>query len=309
MSNASGFWSSLRSITEIFNVSIKFQLGQGETIQFWHDDWLQGPLKLQFPYLYSQARYRDISIKHPYQQGQWQVHTQPILTQQAQLELIILHQKLSNVQMGMTTDEVLWTWNLTGSFKVKSAYQFITSTPHVLDDIQKTWEIKAPPRVQVFLWLVLRNKILTIDNLARRGWTLPNMCYLCRAQQESCQHLFVSCSFTRELRRFMTAILPYSPICMDYIHLELVSEVLIGEYNLIWRQLEATTIFVLWRERCRRIFSDSEQGMIDVAREIISEHKNWFQKEGRNMSVPYFGAPDHNSYVAAIKWFSATVIL
>jgi hypothetical protein len=119
MSNASRFWSSLRSITEIFNVSIKFQLGQGETIQFWHDDWLQGPLKLQFPYLYSQARYRDISIKHPYQQGQWQVHTQPILTQQAQLELIILHQKLSNVQMGMTTDEVLWTRNFDWLFQGK----------------------------------------------------------------------------------------------------------------------------------------------------------------------------------------------
>jgi hypothetical protein len=37
---------------------------------------------------------------------------------------------------------------------------------------------------------------------------------------------------------------------------------------IFWREIEATTIFVLWRERYRRIFAE-EQGVLDTARKIL----------------------------------------
>lgn len=55
------------------------------------------------------------------------------------------------------------------------------------------WKIKAPPRVKVFSWLVLRNSILTKDNLFKRGWRKGSIkCQFCD-KSESIQHLFLDC--------------------------------------------------------------------------------------------------------------------
>ena len=57
---------------------------------------------------------------------------------------------------------------------------------------------KMPPRVKVFMWLALRNSILTKDNLLRRGWKGDEKCPFC-GHKESINHLFLSCSVARLL--------------------------------------------------------------------------------------------------------------
>jgi hypothetical protein len=50
-----------------------------------------------------------------------------------------------------------------------------------------------------------------------------------------------------------------------------------GHQEMYWRQLEAVTVFVIWRERCRRIFSEKEQGVVNAAREVIRKYRYWFK--------------------------------
>ena len=38
----------------------------------------------------------------------------------------------------------------------------------------------TPMRVSLFAWEASWNRILTCDQLKRRGWNLPNRCYLCK---------------------------------------------------------------------------------------------------------------------------------
>jgi Reverse transcriptase (RNA-dependent DNA polymerase) len=73
LSNRSRFWSSMKVLVPIFESSVRFQVGQGDTIQFWHDRWLENTLKNQFPSLYQCARYTDIAVSDCYQAGQWQL--------------------------------------------------------------------------------------------------------------------------------------------------------------------------------------------------------------------------------------------
>jgi hypothetical protein len=47
MSNASRFWSSLTVLAPIFYSSVQYQLGQGVVVQFWHNAWVQSPLKVK----------------------------------------------------------------------------------------------------------------------------------------------------------------------------------------------------------------------------------------------------------------------
>jgi hypothetical protein len=54
------------------------------------------------------------------------------------------------------------------------------------------WDLKIPPRVQNFLLLFSQNKILTRDNLRKRGIPKPLECSLCK-EIESVPHLFFDC--------------------------------------------------------------------------------------------------------------------
>jgi hypothetical protein len=60
------------------------------------------------------------------------------------------------------------------------------------------WKIKIPLKVKIFLWLMLKNSILTKDNLLKRGWTGNAQCHLrCRMKQLtiSCLAALVMCTF------------------------------------------------------------------------------------------------------------------
>jgi hypothetical protein len=54
------------------------------------------------------------------------------------------------------------------------------------------WKLKISPRIQVFLWLFSLNKVMTRDNLRRRGMPKLLECSLCK-EIESVKHLFFEC--------------------------------------------------------------------------------------------------------------------
>ena len=43
----------------------------------------------------------------------------------------------------------------------------------------------CPPRISLFAWEATWAKILTLDQLKKRGWRIPNSCYLCKEEETS----------------------------------------------------------------------------------------------------------------------------
>ena len=83
-----------------------------------------------------------------------------------------------------------------GSFSVKEAYSIRILRNVVNDDIwKKTWTANLWPKVALFVWLVVRKRILTIDNLRKRGIQGPSQCCLCYQAEESMGHLLDNCPF------------------------------------------------------------------------------------------------------------------
>jgi zinc-binding in reverse transcriptase len=62
--------------------------------------------------------------------------------------------------------------SLDKQYSYKSFYRFLTDYPSPSDTIINIWKLKVPPRILFFAWLMLKNKILTIDNLKRRGFQI-----------------------------------------------------------------------------------------------------------------------------------------
>jgi zinc-binding in reverse transcriptase len=146
--------------------------------------------------------------------------------------------KLNGIRIRQDKDQLLWIRSATGKFTVKSAYEFITKTPHIDSRLQKIWEIKAPTRVQMFCWLQAQKKISTIDQVIRRGWIVINMCYLCRAHLETRDHIFRGCPYAKQLRQYaVAAILTTRQLCQSYLSDTTDMEILTEEQDMYWRQM------------------------------------------------------------------------
>ena len=52
------------------------------------------------------------------------------------------------------------------------------------------------PKVN-FMWLLMHKKVLTSENLNKRGILIPHKCCLCNKASETSYHLFVNCDFTQ----------------------------------------------------------------------------------------------------------------
>jgi hypothetical protein len=65
------------------------------------------------------------------------------------------------------------------------------------------WKLDGPLKINIFLWMALANKILTWDNGQKRGWNGLGWCCLCKSENELVDHLFVHCSFTKEVWKEM----------------------------------------------------------------------------------------------------------
>ena len=63
----------------------------------------------------------------------------------------------------------------------------------------KAWFKGMTPKVNIFFWILLQEKILTTDNLLKKGFKIFNRCYLCENDVESITHLTLHCSFTKNI--------------------------------------------------------------------------------------------------------------
>jgi zinc-binding in reverse transcriptase len=250
--HVTSFWNSLKQMKPLFNISLNYTIRNGEIVRLWHDAW-QGPpphphretLSILYTFVYNQ----HMTVKQVKDITDWDSQFRQPLTQQAQ--------QLQQVQIQpQQRDHITWKYQQYGIFTVKTCYRAIKEGPHIISSLRVIWNIKMPRRIEVFAWLLLQNKIFTIDNLIKRGWMLPNMCYLCRRQQETAQHLFTNCEYTQRVRNMaisdFSASIGISQTLIDGNY----EEVLLQGHDKKCKRLQMTIYFVIWKEKCSRIFRE-----------------------------------------------------
>lgn len=87
---------------------------------------------------------------------------------------------------------ICWRWTNTGRFTVHSLYKWIEYGDIPNHTYDQTWTAKIPLKIEVFVWLVRQNKVLTKHNLLKKDWLEDPSCPFC-GQLETTNHLFVTC--------------------------------------------------------------------------------------------------------------------
>ncbi len=114
-------------------------------------------------------------------------------------EFPLLRNLIATLHLSATPDVTAWRWSSRGDFTVRGAYRFLIFDGINDTKILKHWRIRAPAKIKIFLWLGARDRIPTADLLRKRGWIGPSQCPFCFNNSEWAEHLFLDCTFAREL--------------------------------------------------------------------------------------------------------------
>jgi hypothetical protein len=64
---------------------------------------------------------------------------------------------------------VIWKWNASKIFSVKSVYEHLMKDDHG-NSYKRVWKAKILAKIKTFMWLVEQGAIMTKDNMVRRNW-------------------------------------------------------------------------------------------------------------------------------------------
>ncbi|CAI0541465.1 unnamed protein product [Linum tenue] len=198
--------------------------------------------------------------------GKWDLNN---LSQFLPDELLL---KIAGVQPpveGAGEDVPTWGLEVNGQFSVRTAYSLATDCSDK-DDAAKwkeIWKWRGPERVRHFLWLAMRERLLTNSERARRKLTTSTGCGACGCDEETVLHVLRDCDFARltwmqlippsEHHRFFGANL------QDWIERNLRSEHTGLDFGL--------TCWSLWKTRNDRVFA----GKITTTATFLQRVQAW----------------------------------
>jgi len=115
--------------------------------------------------------------------------------------------KTTGISLNDNPDALKWVGgDATGIISVKNIYFALLSQQGRDSDsswFTQLWIWKIPMKFKLFIWLAGKGKLLTWDQLRRRGWEGPGLCPLCRQAQEDINHLLIHCHFSQEVWKNM----------------------------------------------------------------------------------------------------------
>ncbi|XP_068636044.1 uncharacterized protein [Aristolochia californica] len=154
----SPIWKTIFKLLPVFRDATTFHTGNGKTLLFWSDEWC-GPRSLSedFPGLHRVANNLSCSMADSWSDHSWNLQ----------------------FRRGLNDE------------KSKQDYNPYEHKANL------AWKLSAPSKIKFFVWSAIREQILTLDNLHRRGFTAPDLsCPLFGECEETVQHVLLHCGFS-----------------------------------------------------------------------------------------------------------------
>ncbi|WVZ52340.1 hypothetical protein U9M48_003412 [Paspalum notatum var. saurae] len=179
-------------------------VGNGESIKFWTDRWLDGRSIVDLvPSLLSAVPRRAVqrrTMAQALQNQFWVSDISGALTVQVLVEDLRVWELVDDINLQQDVpDQHLWKLTKSGIYSRKSAYTAFFLGSVGLSGWKRIWKGWAPLKCKFFLWLVKHNRCWTPDHLAKRGLPHPLVCPFCDQADETIHHILVGCVFSRQV--------------------------------------------------------------------------------------------------------------
>ncbi|KAK9041427.1 hypothetical protein V6N11_016529 [Hibiscus sabdariffa] len=188
-------------------------------------------------------------------------------------------------------DWICWTGSGDGKLSTKSLGDKITQTVQTNLDWRKLiWRDVAPPKVELFVWLVIRLRIPVRVELLKRGLTAigEDICPLCGIFPESAYHLLFNCDLVWNVWKEFAAFWGIHTVFLGNPGSFLEAwfeECLIKSLNSTWQFIPFVVFWTIWLYRNDVVFNknipDSSQ-IFSLAKIRLAK---WFKAKFPLMAV------------------------
>ena len=170
--------------------------------------------------------------------------------------LLILHNKKVVPTM---EDKIYFREAKGGLFSIKFVYQFLSEIEVHPFPSKIVWNSWVPCNVGFFAWEASWGRILTLDQIKRRGRALANRCFLCEDEVETVEHLLLHCSKAKVLWDFFLGIFGVQWVFPFLVRGSLLSwqGSFVGKKRKkAWMAAPLCLFWSIWRERNMIAFDD-----------------------------------------------------
>jgi len=168
-----GVWKCIRRGWDAFAAHVRYEVGDGSKVLFWHDVWCgEVPLKTLFLDLFLIASGKDAWVEESMQRQNvtilWNIlYTRLVHDWEVEVVCRFFEMLYSLKVRSEGEDKMCCIPTRNKSFEVKSYYKVLLSPIQSSFLWKSIWKVKVPLRVAFFVWTATLGKILTLDNLER----------------------------------------------------------------------------------------------------------------------------------------------
>ena len=295
-----GLWKSISLGWDVFIERIEFSVGKGDRIKFWFDKWCgNSPLKDLFSNLFLCSTDRHTYVTSVLSRSDldtscsWNISFVRDFNDWELPEVLSFFQFIDPFLPSRETDDKLvWPLRKFGQFDMQSYYGALQASSRSRFPLKIIWGVKAPRRISFFLWTAARGKILTCDNLMKRGHVLAAWCCMCKKGWETVDHLLIHCEVASTLWGFV-----FQRFGIQWVLPAKVLDLLFGWFNGlgkhssdIWNLVPHCLMWSVWHERNSRIFEDKEQSLLHMQESFVGRLYNCSRSWGftTTSSLPEF---------------------
>lgn len=173
-------------------------------------------------------------------------------------------------------------WDPSGAeYTTKAGYHHLCANAFPQDiwnHWKLVWKAEAPPKVKFFCWLLMKGKILTAENLKKRGIIGPSRCPICLQEEETMQHLFISCKGAANCWKQLAAVgrAEWNPnpsiveVIKNWKKLCPWKSKKIKLSQRIWNTLPLTLLWSIWIARNKKVFQEKNHNIRKICHKAIS---------------------------------------
>ncbi|XP_021860920.1 uncharacterized protein [Spinacia oleracea] len=127
----------------------------------------------------------------------------------------------------------------------------------------------ASPKSTFIMWLAVQNRLATKDRLIRWQLNIDGTCGLCQLESESLEHLFFSCSYSKEIWRqvmlylgVIRTVLPWHDEVQIAVKKSRSKQKKACKYSIAFIE----SVYCIWLQRNSKVFRDH----VDPVKTVVS---------------------------------------
>ncbi|XP_042485259.1 uncharacterized protein LOC122065524 [Macadamia integrifolia] len=248
----SSIWPGFRKMWDFVSSKEAWTIGNGKSINFWLDKWLGGKSMLELVGLEGESSLHcKGKVSDFIDNFKWKLPNviSPLLHD--------IFEKIRTIKIPSypCEDMCLWSLSSDGIFKSNSTWEDIRIRNPKVPWFSLIWGKKMQPRVSIFGWRMVHDKLPTDDAIQKKGIDLASKCSLCGMEAETSTHIFLQCSYSEDIWLFFC-----------------------GCFNVPWKKAGTMSDFLKWWRRKQKLVCCKEAWIMELL--IVTDHI-WRERNSR----------------------------